>query len=85
MPRKNGLECIKEIRNNENLKKIAIAVYSTSAAKKDIDETFCSGANVYIKKPNSFANLKQLLSKVIKTAYLYQDESFDRENFFLSI
>ena len=85
MPRKNGLECLKEIRGNEKFKKVSIAVYSTSAAEKDINETFHGGANVYIKKPNNFGKLKQLLHKAITTSNLYQDESFDIENFVLSI
>ena len=85
MPRKNGMECLKEIRSNPDFKNILIAVYSTSAAEKDIDETFLNGANVYIKKPNDFATLKQLLRKAVTTSYLYQDGSFDKENFFLCI
>ena len=85
MPLKNGMECLKEIRSNANFKNILIAVYSTSAAEKDIDETFINGANVYIKKPNDFVTLKQLLRKAVTMSYLYQDGSFDRENFFLCI
>lgn len=85
MPRKNGLECLKEIRSNEKFKTIAIAVNSTSAAEKDIDETFRNGANVYIKKPNNFAILKKLLLKAVITSRLHQDESFNKENFFLCI
>jgi hypothetical protein len=30
MPLKNGLECLKEIRNNEKFEEILIAIYSTS-------------------------------------------------------
>jgi CheY-like chemotaxis protein len=85
MPRKNGLECLKEIRSDEKFKTISIAVYSTSAAENDIDEAFRSGANVYIKKPNNFTILKQLLCKAVSASYLHQDASFDRENFFLII
>ena len=85
MPRKNGLECLREIRSDENFKEILIAVYSTSGAEKDINETFLSGANVYIKKPNNFAMLKQLLCKAVTACNLCKGESFDRENFLLSI
>ena len=85
MPRKNGLECLKEIRSNENLKGISIAIYSTSDSEKDMEETFRNGANVYITKPNSFNKLKQVLEKAVMTAYLYQDEAMKRENFLLRI
>lgn len=85
MPRKNGLECLQEIKRNEKLKDISIAIYSTSENEKDIEETFRYGANVYITKPNNFNQLKQVLEKAVKTAYLYQDESMIRENFLLRI
>ena len=85
MPYKNGMECLKEIRHNEKFKSIAIAIYSTSGSEKDVEDTFLSGANIYIKKPNNFAMLRQLLFKVVAATYLYQDESFNRKNFFLSI
>ena len=85
MPRKNGLECLKEIRSNDKFKNISIVVYSTSATEKDIEDTFRSGANVYIKKPNNFAMLKQLLFKAVAATYLYQGEDVSRANFLLSI
>lgn len=85
MPRKNGLECLKEIRSNERFAAISIAIYSTSASEKDIEETFLNGANVYIKKPNNFATLKQLLHKAVKAYYLHSQVSSDRKNFLLSI
>lgn len=85
MPRKNGLECLKEIKRNEKLKNISIAIYSTSENEKDIEESFRYGANVYITKPNNFNKLKQILEKAVMTAYLYQDKSMIRENFLLRI
>lgn len=85
MPLKNGLECLKEIRNNDKFKEIMIAIYSTSGADKHIDETFMNGANVYLKKPNNFELLKKLLSKAIDTLCISKEASLDRKNFFLSI
>ena len=85
MPRKNGLECLKEIKRNEKLKTISIAIYSTSDNEKDMDETFLNGANVYITKPNDFNTLKQVLEKAVMTTHQYQDKLMKRENFLLRI
>lgn len=85
MPRKNGLECLIEIRNNEKLKDISVAIYSTSDNESDMDETFRNGANVYITKPNDFNVLKQVLEKAVKTAFQYHNKSLNRENFLLRI
>ncbi len=51
------MECLKEISSNNKLKDISIAIYSTSALEKDIEETFIKGANIYIKKPSDFEEL----------------------------
>ncbi len=85
MPRKSGLECLKEIRSKEKLKDIFIAIYSTSDNEKDLEETLINGANVYIAKPNNFNTLKQILEKAVMSAYLYQDQSMKRENFLLKL
>ena len=85
MPGKNGLECLKEIRGAKRLKDITIAIYSTSASEKDIEETFHNGANVYIKKPNDFSLLKRVLEKVVRTSFQYREGKFNRDLFLLRI
>lgn len=85
MPKKNGLECLKEIKNNENLRDIAVAIYSTSASNEDIEETFVKGANIYIKKPNDFNALKKILTEVITLNWQYQSSGLNRDNFLLSL
>ena len=85
MPIKTGLECLKEIKNIDRLKNISIAIYSTSASEKDIEETFVRGANVYIKKPSSFLSLKKILSEVITINWQYQTSGLNRDNFLLSL
>lgn len=85
MPPKNGLECLKEIKSNEKLKDVFIAIYSTSDNEKDMEETYVNGANIYITKPNDFNMLKQVLEKAVKTAFEYEDPGMKRENFILKI
>jgi CheY-like chemotaxis protein len=64
MPFKNGLQCLREIRAEERYIDICIVLYSTTARQADIDECYDLGANLFINKPNSFADLKKLLMKV---------------------
>lgn len=84
MPRKTGLECLEEIKKMKHLKEMKIAIYSTSASEKDIDKAFVKGANVYIKKPNDFKDLKKLLSEVVTLDWESHDAGGNRENFFLN-
>lgn len=85
MPRKGGMECLKEIRSNSKLKDLSIAIYSTSGLEKDIEETFIKGANIYIKKPNDFEELKVILEKVININWQYHTSGFNKEHFLLNI
>ncbi|MEO6690910.1 MAG: response regulator [Saprospiraceae bacterium] len=85
MPRKNGMECLKEIRSNKKLKDLSIAIYSTSAMEKDIEETFIKGANIYIKKPSDFELLKTILAKVITINWQYHTSGLNKDNFLLNI
>ena len=65
MPVKSGMDCLKEIRDNDRFKDLLIVVYSTSGSDHDVQQAFAHGANVYIKKPNNFVDLKASLAKVI--------------------
>jgi CheY-like chemotaxis protein len=63
MPRKNGFQCLEEIRNTPKLKDIPIIIFSTTANNDAVNKTYLLGANYYICKPNSF----RLLVKAIET------------------
>lgn len=83
MPRKNGVECLLEIKQNERFNDIAIAIYSTSSSDEHIEETFVNGANIYIKKPNDFNTLKKILSEVITLNWQYHTSGLNKDNFLL--
>jgi CheY-like chemotaxis protein len=85
MPRLSGIECLHQIKKLDRLKDIAIAIYSTSTAEEDMEETFVNGANVYIKKPGDFNVLKKILNDVIAINWQYQTSGLNRENFMLSL
>lgn len=85
MPFKSGLECLYEIKANDRLKNIAIAIYSTSASDEDVEATFVSGANIYIKKPSNFDALKKILKEVITINWHYQTSGLNRDNFLLKL
>lgn len=84
MPRKNGMECLQEIRGNNHLRDLPVAIYSTSSSEEDIEETFVKGANVYIKKPSDFSTLKKILEEVITINWQYHTSGLNRDIYLLS-
>ncbi len=85
MPKKNGIECLHEIKSNDRFKDIAIAIYSTSSSEEDIEETFVCGANIYIKKPSDFNTLKKVLSDVVTINWQYHTSGLNKDNFLLRL
>ena len=85
MPIKNGMECLKEIRQTSQLNDIIIAIYSTSNLEADIEEAFVNGANIYIHKPDSFGELKKIIQKVLKINWQYHTSHLNKENFLLKL
>lgn len=85
MPRKSGMECLKEIKQNQRFNDVVIAIYSTSASEEDIENTFVMGANIYIKKPNDFKTLKKVLSEVVTINWQYHTNALNKDNFLLRL
>ena len=68
MPRKNGLECLSEIKQNKKLEDLPVVMFSTSNEWDTINMLFKSGAHVYIHKPSDFAQLKQVIHHALPIA-----------------
>jgi CheY-like chemotaxis protein len=61
MPKKDGRECLKEIKNHPKLKTIPIVIYSTSSNPDDIAYAYENGASSYITKPYSYQELVKIM------------------------
>ncbi|EGV44482.1 response regulator [Bizionia argentinensis JUB59] len=85
MPIKSGIECLIEIKREKKLKNIPVIIYSTSSAEKDIEDTFGHGASVYIKKPNNFTELKNLIYNVLQVNWKDHNSNLNRQNFLFTI
>ncbi len=75
MPLKNGKESLSDIRKDKRLCDVPVVIYSTSDEKSDIEETFALGADMYLKKPQDFLELEDILKAVLN---LYRTKGFSR-------
>ncbi|MGA2228032.1 MAG: response regulator [Syntrophobacteraceae bacterium] len=57
MPRKDGFQTLKEIKEHPGLRTIPILIFSTSQEQEQIELSYKLGANSYITKPMSFDDL----------------------------
>lgn|GEM_PF-627950 len=75
MPRMNGLECLKEIRQMDRLRNTRIIMYSTSDDQKMMILCKNLGADAFIIKPPSFESLKRILFSLISEKKSAHDRS----------
>ncbi|MFP5438987.1 MAG: response regulator [Bacteroidia bacterium] len=81
MPGKSGIECLKEIKRDPRLREITIAIYTSFNMPELAEEAFVLGANIFIKKPDDFDELKKILSEIIYVNWQYITDGLDKENF----
>lgn len=66
MPKKDGREALKEIKDNPELKDIPIVVFTTSKAEEDIYRSYKLGVNSFITKPVTFERLIEVMQMIGK-------------------
>jgi CheY-like chemotaxis protein len=84
MPRKNGFQCLEEIRNTTKLKDIPIVIFSTTVNEDAVNKTYQLGANYYICKPSSFELLVKSIETVLTLEMLLKPQP-PKEKFILTI
>ena len=65
MPNMDGLQLIREVRQQEEFKSLPIVVVTTRNAKVDIITALKEGANNYVIKPFGPKTLKEKIAKVV--------------------
>ena len=73
MPRKNGFECLSEIKANPKLNHLPVIIFSTSLEQEMVTLLYTNGAHYFIRKPSDFIQFK----KIIQHLFLTHDVSKD--------
>src|SRR6266540_7132166 len=61
LPRLDGIEVLKAIKEDEDLKYIPVVILTTSEAEKDVAKAYYNHANSYLVKPVGFEDFKKLM------------------------
>jgi CheY-like chemotaxis protein len=64
MPRMDGREVLRQIKTDENLKRIPVVILTTSAAEKDILQAYGLHANCYITKPVELDQFMEIIKSI---------------------
>jgi CheY-like chemotaxis protein len=64
LPKKDGLEVLREIKTDEKLRAVPVVILTTSAAERDMAQAYEYHANSYVTKPVDFATFGELLREL---------------------
>ena len=64
LPRVDGIEILKAIKQDDTLKCIPVVILTTSEAEKDVVRAYHNHANSYLVKPVGFEEFKQLMDNL---------------------
>lgn len=62
MPRKDGRQALREIRQHPDLRRIPVVVFTTSKADTDVRGLYDLGANSFVPKPTAFDALVKIMN-----------------------
>jgi CheY-like chemotaxis protein len=65
MPRMNGLECLRALKDLKHLKDTEVIMYSTTSDQRLIDKSMQFGASDFLVKPSALSTLTQKLADVL--------------------
>ncbi|MCX7047797.1 MAG: response regulator [Candidatus Sumerlaeota bacterium] len=64
LPRKGGLDVLKEIKSNSDLKRIPVVILTTSEAEEDIVKAYNLNANCYVTKPVDLEQFSKVVASI---------------------
>jgi CheY-like chemotaxis protein len=62
LPKVDGLEVLRTIKSDANLKNIPVIILTTSAAERDMTQAYDNFANSYLVKPVDFPQFMELMN-----------------------
>ena len=84
MPRKNGFECLSEIKLNDKLKLLPVVVYSTSFEQEVVNQLYQTGAVYFIRKPALFSHFQAIILQTLDKIVLQSATRPSRDNFVIT-
>jgi two-component system, chemotaxis family, response regulator Rcp1 len=64
LPKKDGMEVLKEMKDDPNLKHIPVVILTTSEAERDILASYRLGANCFIRKPVDLTEFRKVVESI---------------------
>ncbi|NCA75305.1 MAG: response regulator [Alphaproteobacteria bacterium] len=64
MPKMDGIQVLRRIKSDENLKTIPVVMLTSSSMEQDLVESYHLGVNAYVVKPVDFLEFMEAVRKI---------------------
>jgi CheY-like chemotaxis protein len=85
IPKKNSLECLEEIKTDFRFDNMVIAIYSDNLSAAEEEEIFVKGANIVMRKPENYDDMKKVLSEIVTINWQYHTSGLNKNNFIMKV
>ncbi|HEU0064294.1 MAG TPA: response regulator [Flavisolibacter sp.] len=82
MPCKNGLQCLTEIRANQQIKSIPVVIFSSTSRPANIETAYEMGADLFFIKPSVYNELISSIKAILELNW--QNPSRVKEEYFIN-
>jgi two-component system response regulator len=65
MPRMDGFEVLKQIRDNPSTRRLPVIMLTSSSEESDINKCYEIGANSYVRKPIEFERFAEVVKHLV--------------------
>jgi CheY-like chemotaxis protein len=64
MPKVNGIEVLKQLKNDEKMKVLPVVILTSSREERDLKECYMLGVNAYVVKPVRFPDFVEAVKSL---------------------
>lgn len=85
MPENNVMECLERIKSDSRCSAMTVAVYSDRASSSQEEEIFVRGANIFMRKPALYHDLKKSVTEIMAVSWQYHTCGLNKDFFIMKV
>lgn len=84
-PQEFALDCLDEFRLSHKFSHMTTVVHSDNLPPAEEEEIFIKGANIMMKRPENYKDLKNSLTGIITINWQYHTSGLNKDNFIMKV
>ncbi|MEC3875357.1 response regulator [Chryseobacterium salviniae] len=85
LPLKDCLECLNEIKSHQKFDPMTTIIYSEFISAEEQEQILLNGANVFMKKPDNYRDMKKKVNDIISIAWQYHTSGLNKNYFIMKV